>query len=207
MAAIVVVSQRVSMDSNKRTSMPGIVGMAGALVFFIALIIEYRYGLFPPGGGALFAANQIMFIVAMTGLFVLLLGMRMDKVGGDGWPARLILTFFPLGWLALILASSISLIDGSGDNLLYPIGGLSNLLFGLLTGIVVLRAGRWQGWTRFAPLLQATYYLVIMFGLTPILTGSIEPTFLTESLWMVTWFLMGVALYKNGAARVVPEIA
>lgn len=50
---------------------------------------------------------------------------------------------------------------------------------------------------RFAPLLQGVYYLLVMMILPPILTGSNEPTLLTESLWMATWFLMSLALWQQ----------
>lgn len=60
-----------------------------------------------------------------------------------------------------------------------------------------------QGCRRFVPLLQGLYYLLVMMILPPILTGSNEPTFLTESLWMLTWFLLGLALFVNGKTAVV----
>ena len=71
------------------------------------------------------------------------------------------------------------------------------MLFGLLSGIAVAIGKKWQGWTRFAPLLQGVYFLLVMMILPPILTGSNEPTLLTESLWMATWFLLGLALFVN----------
>ena len=62
---------------------------------------------------------------------------------------------------------------------------------------------KWQGWTRYMPPLQGLYFLLVMMILPLILTGSPDPTLLTESLWMVTWFLMGLALYVNGETAVV----
>lgn len=174
-----------------------ILGMFGAILFFVALLIEYQYGLFPPGSGTLYAINQIMFSVAMSCIWVMLWGMRAVKAGGDGRFARISLTVFPIGWGALVLASIISLITGNNDNPLYPLGGLTIMLFGLLAGIAVAIGKNWHGWIRFAPLLQGVYYLLVMMILPLILTGSIEPTLPTESLWMATWFLMSLALFVN----------
>ncbi len=53
---------------ENRTQKAGILGMLGAGLFFIGLLIEYHYGLFSPGSGTLSVINQIMFIVAMSGI-------------------------------------------------------------------------------------------------------------------------------------------
>lgn len=124
------------------------------------------------------------------------------QAGGNGRFARISLTIFPIGWAALIVGGIVSLITGNADNLFFPLGGLTTMLFGLLAGIAVVIGKKWHGWTRFAPLLQGVYYLLVMMIFPPILTGSIEPTFLTESLWMATWFLMSLALYMNGRQAV-----
>lgn len=195
------------MISNKWTQTSGIAGMSGAVLFFIALLIEYRYGLFPPGNGALYVANQLMFFVAMTGILIMLVGMRQSRAGGDGILARVSLTLFPIGWAAIILGGIMNLFTYNEDIPLIPLGALTMLLFGLLSGIEVARSGPWQGWTRRAPLLQGLYYLLVMMILPPLLTGSNEPTLLTESAWMATWFLMGMALFQNGAMKVATKPA
>ena len=195
------------MFNENRTRTAGILGMLGAGLFFIGLLIEYRYELFPPGSGPLYVLNQIQFYVAMSGILAMLWGMRAAKAGGDGRLASVSLTLLPIGWAALILGGIISLISGNDDNILSLLGVLTILIFGLLAGIAVARAKNWQGWTRYAPLLQAVYFLVVMMILPPLLTGSNDPTLLTESLWMAIWFLMGLALYVNGRRAVVVEAA
>jgi hypothetical protein len=191
---------------KNRTQIAAVAGMFGALLFFVSLLIEYRYDLFPPGSGSLFVINQIMFYVAMSGILVMLWGMRKARAGGNGRFARITLTIFPIGWAALILGGVISLISGNFDNLLFPIGGLM-MIFGLLTGITVAAGKQWSGWSRFAPVLQGVYFLLVMMILPPILTGSNDPTLLTESLWMVTWFLMGLALFVNAKTSVQENYA
>ena len=153
-----------------------ILGMFGAILFFIALLIEYQYGLFPPGSGTLYAINQIMFTVAMSCIWVMLWRMRAVKAGGDGRFARISLTVFPIGWGVLVLGSIISLITGNNDNPLYPLGGLTILLFGLLAGIAVAIGKNWHGWIRFAPLLQGSYYLLVMMILPLRSSGRFDQT-------------------------------
>ena len=186
------------MFHRNRSQVAGSLGMFGALLFFVGLLIEYRYGLFPPGSGRLFVINQMMFFVAMGCILLMLWGMRQARAGGNGRFARITLTIFPIGWAALLLGGIVSLLTGNADNLFFPLGGLTVMVFGLLAGIAVALGKNWQGWSRFAPLLQGVYYLLVMMILPPILTGSNEPTFLTESLWMLTWFLMGLAVFVNG---------
>lgn len=183
-------------QNYNRAQTAGALGMFGAALFFVGLLVEYHFGLFPPGSGTLYVLNQVQFTVAMTCMLAMLWQMRGMRVGGNGRFARITLTIFPIGWGLLIVANLISLLTGNSDNLLYPLGGVMNLLFGLLAGIAVALNKNWSGWGRFALLLQGLYYLLIMMVLPLMLTGSVEPTQLTESLWMVTWFLLGLALFQ-----------
>jgi len=71
----------------------------------------------------------------------------------------------------------------------------NHMVFGLLAGIAVARNKNWSGWGRFALLLLGMYNLATF--LAPLaLTGDIEPTLLTESIWIAIWFLVGLAFYQ-----------
>ena len=194
------------MFQEKYTKMAGILGMLGAVIFFLGLLVEYRYDLFPPGGGTLYVLNQVQFLLAMCCMLVMLLGLRAARAGGDGRFARITLTLFPIAWAMLIVGGLIILFTGNGDNILVPLGGLSGLLFALLAGIAVAFAGKWQGWTRYALLLQGLYSVLQVVVMT-IINGSPDPTLLTESLWMATWFMTSLALYVNGKTAVAVKLA
>jgi hypothetical protein len=172
------------------------IGMAGALLFMVGLIVEYQYDLFPPGTGPLYIINGIMFMVAMGCILVMLWHIRRVHSSSSRF-VRIALTGLPIGWAMLLMGGILGLISGNSDNLFFPLGGLTLIVFGLLAGIAVIVAKQWQGWARFTLLLQGIYYLLVMMILPPILTGSIEPTFVTETLWMGTWFLIGLALFVN----------
>jgi hypothetical protein len=129
----------------------------------------------------------------MCCILVLLRGMRILWANGISRFARITLTMFLIGWAMLIVATLVSLLTGNPDNLLFPLGGLSNLLFGLLSGIAVARNKNWPGWGRFTLLLQGLYYLLVMTILPLVLTDCVELTLLTESAWMAIWFLVGLA--------------
>lgn len=52
------------------------------------------------------------------------------------------------------------LVPESGIALIYLLGRLVSAVFALLTGVAVLFAHRWRGWTAFAPLLVGLCPLV-----------------------------------------------
>jgi hypothetical protein len=76
-------------------------------------------------------------------------------------------------------------------DLVILVGAVASTLGGFLAGIAVAVAGRLPSLWRFAPLTQGLYQLVAF--LRVVLLGQ-EPTQLTESLWMATWFLIGLSL-------------
>ena len=185
----------------------GSIGMFGAALFFAGLLIEYHYGLFPPGSGALYTLNQLQFFVAMACILVLLWGIRAEKVGGNGRTersrsgrfARIFLTLFPIGWGLIILGGVIDLLTGSADSPLIPLGALTMVIFGLAVGIVVAAANKWTGWRRYVLLLQGVYYALLV--LHAVVTSQ-GPTLLTESVWMAIWFLVGLALWQESRSEI-----
>lgn len=75
--------------------------------------------------------------------------------------------------------------------------GLASMIAGLgylLAGIAVLRAGRWQGWRRFIPLLCGVFVFV---ALLPI-TFALPDLFLWPIAgWSLCFAPLGIALYQQ----------
>jgi hypothetical protein len=184
------------MNSQKLARLAGLVGMASAVLWLIALTIEYRYGLQPPGdGSSLFYVDQAMFFLALLGYLFMLLGLWRSSAMGDGRFGKISLGIFIIGLVSLLIAQVVQWLMKNPDFFLFPVGGLFQLLGGLLTGIAIVTAKRWHGWQRFAPLLQGSYYLLVLF--IPVVVSNQGPTQLTESLWQVTWFLTSLALFTR----------
>jgi len=177
------------MKSENNTRLFALSGMAGAAFFFLNLIVEYRYDLFPPALGPLAVVNQLGFFVAMIGLLIMLIGLWWARAAGEGRFGRLALGLFIAAWSVLILGGFISLFTDAGL-ILQPVGGLGGLLGALLTGIAVVLARRWTGWQRFAPLAQGLFMPAMM-----VVRGTFDPTFIIEAVWMGLWFLTSLALY------------
>lgn len=174
----------------------GSVGMVSAGIWLAALFVEYRNGLLPPGNGSwLYYLDQAGFFIALAGYLVMLLGVWQSKAMGDNTFGKISLGIFITGIAALLIAQIFQLIIHNPDFFLYPVGGIFQLLGGVLTGFAVVFAKRWNGWQRFAPLLQGLYYLLVLF--IPIVVSNQSPTELTEGLWQVTWFITSLALYTS----------
>jgi len=180
--------------NNNRARLASALGMFGAFFFFVGLLIEYRYDLFPPGSGLLYTLNQLQFFLAMACILVMLWGIRAEKVGGNGRFPRISLTLFPIGWGLVILGGLLNLLTGSADNPLIPLGALTMVIFGLAAGVAVAAAHKWTGWRRYVLLLHGVYYALLV--LRAVITAQ-GPTLLTESVWMAIWFLVGLALWQE----------
>jgi hypothetical protein len=184
------------MNSKNQIRISGIVGMSSACLWLIALFIEYHYGLLPPGNGSLlYFANQIMFFIALAGYLIMLLGLWKSKASGDGAFGKISVGIFIAGLASLLIAQVVQWLTKNPDFFLFPVGGIFQLLGGLLTGISVVTKKRWTGWQKYALLLQGLYYLIALF--LPILISNQSPTQLSEALWQVTWFITSLALFTK----------
>jgi hypothetical protein len=81
-------------------------------------------------------------------------------------------------------------IEGDAAVFLLPAGAFLGAAGMVVTGIAVLRARRWTGWRRFAPLVAGLYPFVAMFGFV-IVTGG--PNALAIVGWSLPWLLVGLA--------------
>ncbi len=181
-----------------------VLGMVSAVLWLVALTVEYAFHLQPPGNGSLlYYLDQLLFFIAMVGYVVLLLGLWQAKAAGEGVFGKISLGIFIAGLAALLIASIVSALTNNPDFFLFPIGGMLQMLGGLFTGIAVVTAKRWDGWQRFAPLLQGLYYLIVLILVLVIF--SQPPTQLSESLWQVTWFLTSLALFTKAREAAIPS--
>ncbi|MCE7986700.1 MAG: hypothetical protein DYG89_36465 [Caldilinea sp. CFX5] len=186
------------MENQHRIRSAALLCMAGALLWIVALLIQYRYGLFAPDGGALYVINQSMFALAMIGHMLGVLGLVWAQPV-NGRFGMITLGLFLAGWCALFVALTFSLLTGSAAlDLLLPIGGILGNLCGLLAGIAIVVARRWGGWQRYAVLIYGLYFALVL--LAPNLIAGQEPTLITEAGWELTWLLIGAALYTSQRA-------
>ena len=172
--------------------------MVSAGIWLVALAIEYKFQLFPPGDGSgLYYADQFLFFIAISGYLFMLTGIWQSRATGDGRFGKISLGIFITAILALWIGLTIGFTTydlGSLTSYLLPIEGILQLFGCLFTGIAVIAAKKWDGWQRFAPMLQGLYYLFLFILLAAF---NQEPTQFTEGLWQVTWFLTSLALFTS----------
>jgi hypothetical protein len=170
--------------------------MASAVLWLFALTIEYHYALQPPGdGGLAYYSDQILFFAALLGYLIMLLGLWKSKATGSSLFSRFSLGIFLAGIASLLMAQVVQWLTSNADFFLFPVGGVFQLVGGILSGFAVVTTKHWYGWPRFALLLQSLYYLFVLF--LPIAILNQSPTQLTESLWQVTWFITSMALFSR----------
>ena len=173
----------------------GIFCIIAALIWIIAISIEYPFHLQPPGSGAMYFFDQLLFLIAIAG-FVATIGRLIQmRIAGDGWFGRIAVGLFGLGWSLLFLGQILDLIMNNHDLFLFPLGGFIASIGCLLSGIAIVTAKRWQGWQRWSVLIYALYYWTALF--LPLVFANQEPNQITETIWGLAWFLIGLALFTN----------
>lgn len=183
------------MNNMNRIRNTGLVCMAAAILWIVAISIEYPLHLQPPGSGTVYNLNQAMFLVAITGYVIGIAGLIWSQAAGNGWFGKIALSLFGLGWIMIIIATILSFFSGDNDSFLFPLGGLSASLGCLLSGIAIATAKRWPGWQRWSVLIYAIYYWAALF--LPLVIANQEPNQITETIWGLAWLLIGFALYSN----------
>lgn len=146
-----------------------------------------------------------MFFIALAGYVFMLLGLWHARAAGSSIFGKISLGIFIAGLVALLIAQIVQLLTNNPDFFLFPVGGIFQLLGGLLAGIAVATAKRWNGWQRFALLFQGLYYLIVLF--LPIVISNQSPSQLAESVWQITWFITSLALFTQAGSAMLKEAA
>ena len=136
--------------------------MVAAILTGIAVFVQEQYGLQSAADGRLlYFGDNALLLIALLGDVVMLAGLWSAKAAGEGIFGRISLGLLMLGTVLLFVSQAVGFFSISPD-LFVVAGGIALLLGGLLTGIAVITAGQWDGWQRFAPLVQGVYFLVLL---------------------------------------------
>jgi hypothetical protein len=178
--------------------------MVASAVWLIALVVEYQFGLQPPGdGSALYSVDQAAFTVAELGYLLMLIGLFRSRAGGDGTFGRVGIAIWAIAIGALVLGQLLQFLGVVVVPLL-PIGGLGQIIGSILTAITVWRVRRWSEWRRLAPAIWASYTFILFGAIATGMPGlsttsaapsTTSPSELAEAVWQVAWFLVALALY------------
>lgn len=162
------------------------IGGAGWLV--VGLVSEV---VFQPSGAG-YAVSQVAWFLVQSLLLIGVLGLAFSGAV-SGWFGTVALGVALLGRVDFVAAEIHSLAIGE-ESILLPIGAMVTAVGMTLVGIAALRARRWDGWRRFAPLVAGVYPFVAMF---PFIFITEEPSMVAISLWGLPWLALGFALYSS----------
>lgn len=177
----------------------GATAMVGAPMLLITIVLD-RLGHLP--GGMMGRTDGLLSIVYCVGWLCSAVAMRQLRVFGSGKVAAAVSVVQIVGLiLAGIWAVLVAVHPHSSGSLVFritdPAWPLSHAYM-LLLGGAAIRANRWSGWRKYAPLACG---LAIPFALAAVLLGgrpAMEMEFAVHTA--LAWSALGWAVFTSGTA-------
>lgn len=176
-----------------------VLGAAGAALQVVGGLIETvdRVKAGEPG----FTLRTSVIAIAYLLLLVTVLALARSGVVGRGGVAKYGLVMAGTGWALSAAAQLMLQVDVDiANRVLFPIATIAIGIGMVAAGIGVVRAGRWRGWSRWAPLLCGLYPFVVVF---PVFAAVGEPNFLVLSGWGACWLALSLALRGGGRSTLL----
>ena len=136
-------------------------------------------------------AIPVLNIISHLLLMVGVAGLARSGAAGQGWLATSGPALTLLGLAVLVVAEVTWLAQLAVAETMYGVATLAMMLGLLLTGLVIVRARRWTGWHRFAPLACGLFIPLVL------LPSFALPGYAMNyalGLWGICWLLLGFAL-------------
>jgi hypothetical protein len=191
------------METTSFARKAGIIGIVGAVLWIISVILQNGLGVSGPESGFLWVVHELIAIAALIGMMIGFLGLLW---GGAfrGPLGTVAVSVHVLAYVLIVLGTILTLLMGNVESplfVLFPIGGFLETAGALLLGIAALVSGRWTGWQHWMPLLYSLFYL---FGIgVPMIAGltSNGPGMAMEISQGIAWLLVALAVYtaESGA--------
>jgi hypothetical protein len=175
------------------------VAWAALLIIGLATVYTVALLLGMPDPGWAYLPRGIIHLGELAAIVALAL----CGAAGTGLLAKLGLGVAGLGELMLAVAEVITeSAPGASDTLFAIAPNLVGLGL-ILTGVAVVRAGRWVGWRRYVTLALGIYVFAV---LTPVIIAAGGPPAVPAvgalAVWEVLWALIAVAVLSETAADV-----
>ena len=183
--------------STSRVRMAGTAYAIGGLLWLVlAVVVAVVFGGDPPTASGAFLPSQIVWIIVQVLLLFGFFGIYWSSGVGQGVFGTIAFGLGVLGHVAFVAGEIHSLFIGASSDLL-AVGALVSAVGMTLTGIAVLVANQWHGWTRWMPFLAGLYPFLFMF---PILFIYGEPNSYTIAIWGLVRFALGLAIRTQADA-------
>jgi len=179
------------MNASQRVRLAGTVYAVGGLLWFVlAVVVAVVFGGDPPGDSAAFLPSQVVWIIVQVLLLFGFFGIYWGGGVGRGVFGTIAFGLGLLGHVAFAAGEVHSLFIGASSDLV-AVGAFVSAVGMILTGIAVLLAKQWHGWTRWMPFLAGLYPFLFMF---PILFIYGEPNMYAIAAWGLARFALGLAI-------------
>jgi len=139
--------------------------------------------------------NAISHLLLLVGI----VGLARSGAAGRGRIAGAGIALTLLSLVVLTLAEFTATVNMDTAVLFYSSATLAMALGLILTGVAVLRAGRWTGWRRFTPLACGLFIPLVL------LPAFALPGYASNyaiGIWGVCWLLLGLSLRETVTDRV-----
>lgn len=155
-------------------------------------------GLGATAGTGGFYATEIAWLVVHLLILLGLVGLvRSDAVGDLGWGATGF-TVAIVGRMIFLVGELAAILVGHDDLFVFPVAAVLTGVGMIVGGIAVVRARRWKGALRFAPLAMGAYPFVAMF---PVLAATGERPDTLLSCWGLMMLAVGLGMTRATASR------
>lgn len=179
------------MNRSNQVSVAGTAyAVGGVLWFALAITMGILFGGDPPPDSGAFVPSQVLWIVVQALLLFGFMGLLWGQSVGQGLLGKLAFALGALGHIVFLVGEVHSLASGVISDLV-PVAAMVSAIGILLTGIAVLRAKQWQGWTRWAPLLTGLYPWLAMF---PFIAITGDANIFAIGGWGLVRLVLGLAI-------------
>ena len=183
---------------NHRVKLAGRLYMVGGAIWFLWIVGATALGIpWTQPQTTTFYVAEALFVVIQLLLLVGFFGIWWSGGVRRGLFGKIAFSLGALGHILFVLLEAHSLILGDMSPL-FPLAPLVSAVGILLTGIAVLAAKQWQGWTRWIPLLTGLYPFLFMF---PFVFINGEPSDYAIGLWGLVRLVLGLAIYTQAATQ------
>ena len=145
------------MDTTRITRTTGTLGALGgaSMMLLAGLQMADRLGE---------NADAVLSAIGFLGAGAVLYGMLHVGAAGSSRVGRGGLVLWIVGVLSIVLGALAQLVYGlsQDNNAFMPIGGLGQLVGGIVAGIAIARAAVLPGWVRWAALVWGLYFALVM---------------------------------------------
>ena len=161
-----------------RNAATGLAWISGGLLWLIAGLVHHG------SYEAIWLPADILLLLGLIGLWTL-------RLHGSARAGRIGLAIAVTGRGVLIAAEVVSIVQGSDENALLPLGALSSAIGLTIYGVSVLRQPAVGGALRFMPLIVGVYPFLTMFPI--VIARSGDPSDVAISIWGAPMAALGLA--------------